>query len=390
MAMLPLRYNFDSLWHRRSATLLTVFSVAATVAVIAGVLALQQGFQNLFEVGGREDVAVFLRPGATTESDSAFPFDRADVLIKTLDEIELDENDRPLAARECYLAVRLRKRDGGETNVPIRGVEPASLALAEPKWTWVEGRPFERGADEIVVGRSLTDRIQNCRVGDVLEFNTARLTVVGIFDYDGPFGSEIWGDLERISQALELPVCSRVVAKLRPDVDLEAFAERLGEHQEVPASVIAEPEYLRSQTTMLAGVLSVLGTLLGVVMGAAAVFTGTNTMLAAISARTHEIGILLSLGFRPVSIFCSFLLESLLLGLTGGLIGCLLVVPLHGMSTGTTNWNTFTEVAFAFRLTPGLLGVAVGFALLLGLLAGAWPAWRAAQMAPTVALRRRL
>jgi putative ABC transport system permease protein len=123
-------------------------------------------------------------------------------------------------------------------------------------------------------------------------------------------------------------------------------------------------------------------------MGVAAVFTGTNSMLAALAARTHEIGVLLSIGFRPSAIFASFLLESLALGLLGGLVGCLMSLPLNGIRTGTMNWQTFTEVAFAFRVTPDAMAQAVGFALLLGLLGGAWPAWRAARLQPTAALRR--
>jgi putative ABC transport system permease protein len=172
-------------------------------------------------------------------------------------------------------------------------------------------------------------------------------------------------------------------------VDVRALAARLAEHREVPAKVLTEAAYLASQTEMLATVLGFLGAFLGGVMGLAAVFTATTTMLAALASRTNEIGVLLALGYRPVSIFLSFLFESLVIGLAGGLVGCLIAWPLDGLRTGTTNFQTFTEVGFAFQLTPTVLATAVAFALALGLLGGAWPAWRAARLTPTEALRRR-
>jgi len=223
----------------------------------------------------------------------------------------------------------------------------------------------------------------------VIQLNTTPFRVVGVFDLEGPYGSEIWGDLDRMLAALDRSGPQRVVAKMREGADLEALAARLESDKEVPARFQTEREHLSAQTGMLSGVLLGLGGLLAVIMGIAAVFTATNTMLAALSARTHEIGILLSVGFRPLPIFLSFLLESVLIGLLGGLVGCLLALPINGIETGTTNFATFTEVAFAFRLTPTVLLTAAIFSLVLGLIGGAWPAWRAARMAPTEALRRR-
>jgi ABC-type antimicrobial peptide transport system permease subunit len=388
VAGVPLSYNVRGLFVRRTSTILTVIGIGATVAVLAGVLALQQGFATLFAESGREDIAVFLRPGATSEGESAFQRSRADILVKSTDEIAQDESGRPLASAETYLAVRLRKLDGGETNVPIRGVEQMSFDLRGEDVRIAEGRRFLPGTDEVVVGRSLTSRIRGCAVGEVIVLNTTPFRVVGVFDHDGPFASEIWGDVERMMGALERPVYSRVIARLRPDADLAALTERLESDKQVPAKVLSEREYLTGQTAILSGILIGLGAFLALVMGTAAVFTGTNTMLAALSARTHEIGVLLSIGFRPLSIFTSFVRESLLLGLLGGIVGTLLVIPLNGVRTGTTNFQTFTEVAFAFRVTPTVLATAIAFAVLLGLLGGAWPAWRAARLEPTEAMRR--
>ncbi|HKX45181.1 MAG TPA: ABC transporter permease, partial [Planctomycetota bacterium] len=218
--------------------------------------------------------------------------------------------------------------------------------------------------------------------------NTTPFRVVGVFASDTSFASEVWGDAERIGAALERPLYNRVVGRLRPGADVRALAARLEDDQRVPAKVLTELQYLSSQTAALSIVLLFLGAFLAGVMGVAAVFTGTNTMLAAIAARSHEIGILLAMGFRPLPIFLAFLLEATALGLLGGLLGILMALPLNGVRTGTTNFQTFTEVAFAFRVTPTVLTTAVLFALALGLLGGAWPAWRAARMRPTEALRR--
>lgn len=386
--LVPFSYNLRSLFVRRASTLLTVFAIGATVAVVAGVLALQQGFALLYTESGREDLVVFLRPGSTNEGDSIFSRDRGLKLMKTVPEIAMDEGQQPLASLECYLAVRRFKMTGGETNVAIRGVQPMTFTLREGELEIVEGRNFQPGADEVIVGRKLVDRIQDCHIGDVIQLNTTPFKVVGVFATDASFDSEIWGDLDRMLQALKRYGPNRVLAKLVPGTDPEALAERLLSDREVPAKVLTEREYLSSQTKQLSKILVFLGAFLGVIMGIAAVFTATNTMLSALAARSHEIGILLATGFRPVPIFLSFMLEALLLGLLGGGVGILMTLPINGIETGAMNFNTFTEVAFAFRITPQVLGRAILFALTLGLLGGALPAWRAARLSPTEALRR--
>lgn len=395
--LVPLGYTIRSLFVRKSATLLTVVGIGATVAVIAGVLSLRAGFTTLFVQNGRDDVAVFLRHGAKSEGESFITRETCDRLIKTLPQIARagGPEGEPLAAMECYLAVRRFKSDGsGETNVPMRGVQRASVALRGDELRIVEGRMLEFGADEVVIGRKLVDRIENCRLGDVVQVNTTPFKVVGVLACEGPFESEIWGDFERMCVALQRPVANRVVARLAPEAQGKEFAgfqELLASGEawkDVKVKVTTERTYYDEMTGMLGDTLLALSIGLSVIMGIAAIFTATNTMLAAVAGRTHEIGILLALGFRPFPIFLSFLLETLLLGLLGGAVGCLLALPINGIETGTTNFATFTEVAFAFRITPPVLGAAIFFALVLGLLGGTIPAWRAARLSPTEALRR--
>jgi putative ABC transport system permease protein len=387
MALVPFRYNLRSLFVRSSSTFLTVCAIAATVAVLAGMLSLQQGFATLFTERGRDDLAVFLRKGATSEGESGMTREQCEILTKEVPEVARDEQGRPLASAELFLAVRLRKFDGGETNVSIRGVEPATFAIHGNDVRITQGQRFTPGSDELIVGEGLTGRIADCKVGDVLRINTASFRIVGVFAGKGGYRSEIWGDLERIGEALQRPVRSRVLAKVAPGTDLDAVQTRYASDLRLQPKVQSERTYLASQTERLSLTFSLLGGFLAVIMGIAAVFTGTNSMLSAIGARTHEIGILKAVGYRPVAIFLSFLGEAVLLGMAGGVVGCLLVLPLQGAETGTMN-QTFSEVTFAFRTTPSVMLTAIVFAGALGLVGGLFPALRAARMTPTQALRR--
>ncbi len=388
MQLVPFSYNLRSLLVRRSTTLLTVISIGATVAVISGVQALQQGFVTIFEEGGRTDVAVMLRPGATTENQSGFTLDSGEILLKSTPQFALTEDGRPMASAENYMAVRLFKVGGGETNVPVRGVQPMTMTIRADDLEMLEGRTFKPGTDEIIVGDKLTRRIRGCQVGEVIRLNTVPFTVVGVFSDEGTFSSEIWGDLDRMADALQRSVYNRVIGVLRPGVDVDAMVEAYKAHPQVPTSVMTEADYLMAQTGVISATLRGLGVFLALIMGVAAVFTTTTTMQAALAARTHEIGILACLGFRPIAILLSFLFESFVLGVLGGLAGIVLTLPLNGIETGTTNMITFTEVAFAFRITPQVLGTAIAFSILLGLLGGAIPALRAARMTAVEALRR--
>ncbi|MCE9596076.1 MAG: ABC transporter permease [Planctomycetes bacterium] len=385
--LIPLNYTLRSLFVRKAATLLSVFGIGVTVAIFAGVLALQQGFTTMFTGHGRTDVAVFLRPGATGETDSQFSRERGMKLIKSLSAIEQTPNG-PLASMETYSGVLRKRVDGGEVNVAFRGVQPATFAIRGDEIRILEGRKFDPGADEVIVGRRLVGRMQDCAVGDVVVINTTPFRVVGIFDSDGPFVSEIWTDTERALAVLDSYGPNRVIARLVPGTDVKALGELLEKDKEAPAKVMTERDFLESQTKMLGGILLGLGMALAVIMGVGAAFTAINTMLSAIASRTNEIGILLATGFRPIPIFIAFMLETLLLCVLGGVAGCLLVLPINGIETGTMNGQTFTEVAFAFRVTPIVIGAAIFFSVLLGMVGGLWPALRACRMTPTEALRR--
>jgi ABC-type lipoprotein release transport system permease subunit len=281
----------------------------------------------------------------------------------------------------------MEKIGGGVTNVPLRGVQPMSLDIHGGALKLVEGRWLRFGSDEVVVGRALSERIRNCRVGDTLRLNTVPFKVVGVFDNQGVYGGEVWGDVERMMEALERPFFQRVLARLQPDQDLEKIAKDLEADPRHPCKFQSERDYMASQTRLLGFALTFLALFLTVIMGLAAVLGAIITMLASVAARTHEIGVLLALGYKREAIFFAFLFEALLIGLIGGALGVLLVLPLNGTKTGAMNWNTFTDISFEFQVTPGLMAVSVSIALLLGIVGGVLPALRAALLKPVEAFR---
>ena len=388
--LVPWSYPLRSMAVRWQASLFSALGIAMTIAVLCGVFALRNGFNALHSRTALEDAVVYLRMGATSEGESGIPLGKVESL-KVRPEIMLDKKGAPLAAGESYLALFLQKADavGALVNVPLRGVEAASFAIQGDLLRIEEGRSFSFGSDEIIVGRPLVGHIQECHVGGELVINTTPFRVVGVFEHEGVYRGEIWGDVERMAAALERPVRQRVIARVKPGTDLEALSKTLENDKQMPSKVQSEQAYFESQTNMLDGVLSVLGNLLAGILGIAAVLGAANTMLAAVGARTHEIGILRSLGFGRNAILVSFLFEAALIGLAGGVIGTVLVLPLDGIQTGTMNWNTFTETAFQFRVDANLLLTAISIAVSLGLVGGFLPAWRASRLEPVDAMRRR-
>ncbi len=385
--MLPVRYTIGNVMVRRSSALLTMLGIACTVAVFAGVLALRDGFESVYAPRGESDIAIYLRPGASSEGESWITRDIVDVVMKERPEIARAADGRPLAAAESFLAVYMEAKDGDLTNVPLRGIQPLSLELMGSSVRLLDGRWFEFGTDEVVVGKPLTERMEGAEIGATITLNLTPFKVVGIVEHDGAQGSEVWGDVERMIDALDRPGYQRVVARLEPGTDLEAVKASLGDDRRTTVEVQSEREYLAGQTTMLGGLLEILAVFLTVVMGSSAVLGAVNTMLASVGSRTHEIGVLLALGYSRFSVFITFLFESAVIGVLGGALGVLITLPFDGLGTGLTNFNTFTDVSFAFTVTPRLVGTAFVLAFGLGLVGGALPAWRAARMQPVEALR---
>ena len=384
---LPIRYSIRNALVRRASALLTALGIAMTVAVFTGIFALREGLEDIYRPRGRDDLAVYLRDGATSEGESGITREQVQILTKERPEV-MRENGRPLAAAETYLAVFMDKIGGGRTNVPIRGVQDMTLRLHGDPLHVIEGRALQFGSNEIMIGKPLLGRIEGCQLGDTIKLNVTPFEVVGVFELPGAQGGEIWVDVERMMTALHQRVFQRVIARVDPATDYLRLNQALADDPRLPIKVSSERDYLAQQTTGLGTALAALAVLLTAIMGTAATLGAVNTMLASVAARVHEIGILLAIGYPGRSIFFAFLIESLVVGVLGGVLGMLLVLPLDGIETGAMNYNTFTDVSFQFRVTPTWLAISFFLACGLGVLGGVIPAALAARRKPVDALRR--
>jgi len=382
----PVRYHLRSLLVRRTATGLTVLAIAFTVANLVLILALARGFELSLSDTGRVDNAVFLRKGSTSEGESILARDQASLLMAR-PEIAKEPDGRPFATGEMYAAVNLPRTTGGSTNVSVRGTSETGLRLRVGVRVG-EGRMFRPGIEEVVVGRALLDRVKGCRMGGAVEVAGRSFPVVGVLDSGGgAFDSEIWGDVEVVLGVFHREAYSTVTARLTDASAIPAMSKDLTADPRLETKVLSERDYFRQQSGVLGAVLRGTAYFLASIMAVGAVFGATNTLLASLAGRSREIGTLLALGYRPWHVLAGFLLEALALGITGGVVGVLLALPVNGMATGTTNWNTFTEQAFRFAVTPDVAVSALVFAAFVGAAGGILPALRAAGLPPTEALR---
>jgi putative ABC transport system permease protein len=374
----PLRYNLRNLRVRWRLTLATMLGIALVVAVFVMIMALARGLKATYVSTGDPRNLLVLRKGSTAESSSQIT--RNEVrLIKYLDGIARDADGEPLASAEILVLINLDRIDrSGTANVLVRGIGPVGLRL-RTNIKLVEGRMFQSGLHECVVSRKIADRFANCKVGQQFRSGRNEWRVVGIFEAaKTAYESEIWVDADEARDIFKRNFYGSIL--IRPVEDAAAVAtmiKRMEGDKELSIRILPEIEYYQEQTKTAAPI-QWLGGVLAVVMSIGAAFSAMNTMYAAVSSRTREIGTLRVLGFRRRHIYLSFLLESVILSLLGGAVGCLLSLPLNGMATGTMSFTTFAEVAFEFRITPELLLKGMAFALVMGVLGGLLPARLAA------------
>jgi len=383
---IPLKYNLRSLLVRRTSTAMTILGIAAVVAVFIGLNALSRGLQEAFVSSGEPENVIVLRQGAQVETNSAITRQGLHI-IRYLDGIALAENGEPMVSPEVVVLVNLRRRaDNEPVNVLVRGVAPAGYALRRGLRV-VAGRPPLPGRREAIVSRTMAERFQNLGMGDRVKLAKSAWTVVGLFDAGrSAFASEIWGDALEIAEEFDRQDFSSVLLRASGPAAQAAVIHRIQDDQRLHLKAQAEPAYYDEQTKSAAPI-KVLGTFIATLMAIGACFAVMNTMYAAVAWRGREIATLQVLGFPRRSILASFLMESLILAAVGGAIGCALALPIHGISTGTANWRTFSEVVFAFRITPGLLLRGFLFALAMGVLGGVLPARLAARQVIVRTLR---
>lgn len=382
--MFPLfKYHVRSIFIRWRATLATILGLALVVAVFVVLQALAVGIEKSSGNTGDPRNLLIVRQGALAEATSVVTREQYNI-IRYHTAVARDDSGQPLASADTLVIVNLPRRDGtGSANTTLRGLAPTGRTL-RPQVQLVEGRWFTPGQREIVASRRLASRFANLHIGGKIKTGGVELTVVGLFDGGrSAFDSELWLDADEARSAFERPDYSSMLVRPTSDQAADELRTAIEGERRLKMKVVREVDYYKEQTRS-AMLPRMLGNFLAVVMSIGAMFAAMNTLYASISTRTREVGTLRVLGFRRRSILLGFLLEGALLAAVGGAIGCLLALPMHGYSTGTLGWETFSETVFDFQITPILCLKGLVFAVLIGLLGSLLPALRAARL-PVIA-----
>jgi putative ABC transport system permease protein len=382
---IPLSYTVRSLYLRRKLTLLAVGAIALVIAVLIVLVAMANGFRTALGATGSPLNAIVTQRGSASELSSSINRESAQALADD-PRVMRDANGRALASPELVVVANMRRRDGADVNVGVRGVSSMAFDVRSGI-TVSEGRTFRPGLDEVIVGRKISERIDGMQVGRSFKLQRRDWTVVGIFDAGGSaFESEIWGDADVIGPAFNRSEYHSVTLRMRDASTIGALDAAFEHDPRMQVHATDERKYYEDQSGAVAGQLFGLAVLVAVVMGVGAVFGTMNTMYALVAARTREIGTLRALGFSRTSILTAFVAESTFLAVVGGAFGCLLALPANGMTSAAGGTN-FSEVGFVFRISGESLVIAMIVAGLMGIAGGLLPALRGARMPITAALR---
>ena len=386
----PFSYSFRNLWKRRLTTILTVSGMALVVFVFAAVLMMAAGLQKTLVETGSPDNVVVVRKASSSEVMSSMERKSA-AIVEMLPQVAMGQDGQPLMAKECVVLSALRKKGeeqaSSHSNVVVRGIQTQSLPL-RPQVKLTAGRMLRMGSSEVVVGNSIAKGFQGVGLQQTLTWGMRTWTVVGIFDAGNTgFASEIWGDVDQVMQAFRRPVYSSLIFKLNHPDAFEAAKTAIETDPRFTLEARRETKYYRDQSEMMAKFLRILGLSLTIIFSIGAIIGAMITMYSAVSNRTAEIGTLRALGFRRRNILLAFLTESLLLGFIGGFLGLFFASFMQFMTISTVNFQTFSELAFKFTLTPGIILESMFFALAMGLIGGVLPALRASRMKIVDALR---
>ncbi|HEV8202924.1 MAG TPA: ABC transporter permease [Pyrinomonadaceae bacterium] len=383
---LPIKYNIRNIIVRKGSTLATAFTIGLTVAVFLMVMALARGIDMTLSSSGEPLNMIVLREGSTAELNSSVTRENFNDLM-FLDGVER-EADKPLASGELVtLIYKARKGMSQGSNVTVRGVGPMSFKLRSGFQT-VAGRLFQPGLTEAVVSKRIAERFQGLDIGDKFRIQTTDYTVVGLFDSAGKaFESEIWVDINSLASTTKRDGYSSVLMRVKDPNTLASLSKRITDDPKLHLKAVSERTFYEDQQGTASGALKYLAGFITFIMSVGAGFAGMNTMYAAVARRTKEIGTLRVLGFGRLSILIAFLLESIAIAVIGAVIGIVLALPLNFVSTGTSNWVTFSEIAFNFKVTPDLMALALLFGAIIGFIGSLLPSIRASRFKIVDALR---
>lgn len=377
--MLFLKYSFRNLLVRKLTTLLTVLGLGLVVFVFGAVLMLVHGLEETLVETGSPDNAIFVRSAATAETVSIMSRDQAGI-IKTQPEVAVKEDGTPIAANELVVLININKRKNNDpSNVTIRGTTADAFTL-RPDIKLIAGRMFTPGTSEVIAGSAVAENFKGCGLGESLNFAMRQWTVVGVFDAGGTsFDSEIWADVDQVQQAFRRPIYSSVTVRLKDPAQFSTMKTRMEADPRMTVSVKREQDFYFEQSQATATFLRIMGMIISAFFSLGAIFGAVITMYASVANRTVEIGTLRALGFSRLRVLGVFLMESIWLGVLGGVVGLVASSFMSLVQVSTTNWDTFTELAFSFRLSPQIvLGIMI-FAVAMGILGGFVPALSASR-----------
>lgn len=385
---LPITYNLRNLRERWKTTLLAIGGIALVVTVFITLLAMAAGFRIALAATGSDDNGIVVQRGSGSELTSWMNRNIAN-MIAADSRVARGTDGQPLAACDVVVITsKPRRTDGEMTNITVRGVQQRAFQVRRGIKV-VEGRTFQPGLNEIIIGKRASDRIRGFEIGSDVWMQKRNWKVVGLFTAEGSsFESEIWGDFDVMNTAFQRGGgCESLTVRLTDKAVLSQFDKDLRANPQMQVQMDEERKYYADQAGPIAKALMGLAGFVAVVMGIGAVFGAMNTMYGIVAARTREVGTLRALGFSRFSILSSFLFESVLLAVIGGALGCLLAIPMNGFTGATGNTASFSELAFAFRVTPATLIAGIVFAAVMGFAGGLLPALRAARLPITTALR---
>jgi putative ABC transport system permease protein len=382
------KFGLMSIPQRRGAATATIIGIAGVVAVLVGVLSIAAGFKQAMTVSGSPDAAIVLRSGADSEMVSGLGREATRVIADSPGVARTAQG--PLASAELFVIINLPKRSTGtDANVPLRGVEAAALQVRD-NVRIIQGRLFEWGKNEVIVGSGAAREFGGLDVGSTLKVGRYEWPIVGIFSANGGVSeSEIWSDARVLQDAYNRgDSFQSVYVRLNSPGAFQAFKDSLTTNPQLSVKVVRQSEYYAEQSETITRLITTLGFLIAFLMAIGAVFGALNTMYSAVAARTREIATLRALGFGGSAVVVSLMLESLLLALAGGIIGGGLAwLAFNNFHTSTMNWQSFSQIAFAFKVTPELLLRGIVWSALIGLIGGLFPAIRAARLPIAAALR---
>jgi putative ABC transport system permease protein len=384
---IPFSYVFRNLWARKLTTVLTAAGMGLVVFVFAAVLMLDAGLKRTMVGTGSYDNVVFIRKGAETEIQSGIYRDQA-ALLESLPQIARGTDAAPLVSKESLVLISLNKRgqDKG-SNIVIRGLPPIGLTL-RPQVAIIDGRMFHTGSSEVIIGKNIHEQFEGTAIGQNLRFAGRDWTIVGVFDAKkSAFDSEAWGDAEQLMQAFRRVSYSSVIVKLADRENFDAIIQAVEDDVRLSLQGKREQIFYEDQSRALSTFISILGTVLSVIFSLGAMIGAAITMYSAVATRTAEIGTLRALGFRRPSILAAFMTESLLLALVGGAAGLFFATFLQAITISTLNFQSFSQLAFGFLLTPKIIIQTLLFSLLMGFVGGFLPALKAARMKIVDSLR---